>query len=268
MSETKFDVAAALEAGRLLAAPITLPGGAPIALVPDGFQIEDLQQFAPRPAYVRAKVEAENFKSFSEYFNKFKTTHSTIFASRLKQIVAGVIDYHQSKGEAAHGAHVVRYAAPLSIEWQRWTGIDGKFLDQVAFAQFIEENQLDIREPASADILEIANELTTKRKVDFSSGTRLHDGVQQLSYVETVEETTSKGHIDVPVKFVLGVPIYFGGEQYKVEAFLRYRIADDRKLKFRVDLHRRQYIEQAAFEDLVKQIESLTETAAIYGAIA
>ena len=260
--DDKTDFNAAMAAGAALAGDNTLPDGTPYTALPPGYSLNSLEKFAACPAYVRQTVKAENFKSFSEYFNRFKTDDSLIFASRLGHSVCGVIDYHKPRAEAAHGGHIVRYDAPLSLEWQRWTGIDGKLLEQEAFAMFIEENMLDVREPSSADVLELSRDLNIKRKVDFKSVQRLQSGVADFTYVEQ-DETHSTGKIAMPTLIVLGVPVYFGGDSWRVTAFLRYRLHDGR-LQLGIQIYRREYIEQEAFEALVGMIESLTERPATY----
>lgn len=265
MVDDTTDFGAALGAGLALAEPRGLPDGATYAVVPHCYKIERLTDPTELPAYVKQTVRAENFKSFAEYFNAFKTEDSRIFASRLGHNVIGVIDYHKPQGPARRNAHVVRYDAPLSLEWRRWTAIDGKLLEQEAFALFIEENVLDIREPASADVLEVSRDLAIKRKADFKQVQRLQSGVVDFSYVEQDEAHTS-GKLEVPTEIVLGVPVYFGGDAWRVTCFLRYRLHEGRLL-LGVQIHRREYVEQEAFEAMVAQIDSLTETPAIYASI-
>lgn len=264
-SET--EIAAAVEAGRLIGGHFQVgPDGARYTVIPANAKVASLEEFEAKPLYAKSTVAVEEVPAFSAYFNRFKAGESMIFATLKHNSIVGVIDYHRpdEKGAvAAHAVHRVTFNPPLALEWKRWTGVHGKKLSQVDFAQFIEENLIDIREPAGATVLEVAKTLKAKRKVDFSSGISLQDGTQQLTYVEETEEQKTRGAIDVPDHFVLGIPVYFGGQPYEVKAWLRYRIDDDAKLWFIVELHRKEYIEQDAFQALVKEIADETNVSPI-----
>jgi len=248
--------AAAVEAGKLIGGP-KLPVGAAAsyAVVPVGARIESLEQFNLQPIRARAGVTAHSDATLSAYLNRFKTPASVVFADQQKFVIVGIIDYHMrdtgaagavASDGAAWREHRVSYSAPKSLEWQTWRGRDGKSMSQAEFAQFIEENVVDIRSPAGADMLEVSRSLQAKKSVEFSSALRLADGDQQFSYAETISGSTSQGRISVPAEFTLGIPVFFGGQPYAVTARLRYRI-NEGKLALWYQLYRPEHVEQDAF---------------------
>lgn len=220
------------------------------ATVPEGYKLESLEHLQPIPNRIRATVKAHTLDTFTAYFNRFKNARSVVFADQAAFTLTAVLDYHEEEHKPRWGSHKVVYTAPRSEEWKRWTASDGKVMNQSDFVRFMEENRINIVEPDGATILEVAQTLEAKKNVHFKSGIRLADGNQQLIFTEETESQT-KGNLKVPQKFILGIPVFFCGEPYKVEALLRYRIEEGR-LRFCYDLHRREYIEQDAFAQVVK----------------
>lgn len=243
------DFQEAFDAGKLASEVKSIEGGGTFVL--SGVQPVDLEKFLPKPIRHRATVRADTTESFIEYFNKFKGDASAIFADQSSRNVVGIIDYHGA--DPAFREHRVSYTAPLSEEWKRWKGGDGTKMGQEDFAFFMEENVTDVVDPPGADILEVSRNLKVKKHVEFEAETRLSDGSVQFTFSEEVKNVTTKGVIKVPEEFSIGVPIYFGGQKYKVVAKLRYRMAGGH-LTMWYDLHRREYIEQDAFNGVVETI--------------
>lgn len=266
-----------LAAGAALAEAVKAGDGAvPYAIVPNDYSLESLEQYLPAPTTIKQSLTAETVESFAAYFNDFKGPESRVFASQEQGIVKGSLDYHGApvtvaitgEGEPgssmelevqpSHCRHWIRYVPLKSIEWDRWTSADGKLVSQIDLAQFLEENLVDIVTPPGAEVLEVARELQAKRKVDFVSGQSLQDGGVRIEYVDETTEAKTKGGLDVPEFFKIGIPVYFDGPKYEVQVFLRWRIIDQ-KLKFMLQMHRRQLIEQDAFQDIVAKVASLTD---------
>jgi uncharacterized protein YfdQ (DUF2303 family) len=257
------DLKAVLDAGSALGTPKTV-GAGQYAVVPGGWCIEDLDGYLERPRRAEADVAAKSAETFSAYLLRFKTDATAVFADQQAFKVVGIIDYHAPDAPAFR-KHRVSYAAPRSLEWATWRASSGKKMPQADFAQFIEDNVVDIRTPAGADMLEVSRNLQAKKKVEFGSAIRLADGAQQFSYSETVDGSTAKGTIKVPEVFVLGIPVFFGGELYEVTARLRYRITEG-QLALWYELYRPEHIEKDAFEGVCDDINKATELAIWQGA--
>ncbi|MGE5151190.1 MAG: DUF2303 family protein [Rhodospirillaceae bacterium] len=253
-----------IEAGQALADAKSVPGGTiPYAVVPVGAHIEELERLLPAPARARAAVTAKSAATFNAYVVAFKTSATAIFADQEEFTLVGVIDYHLPE-TPAWGSHRVTYAAPRSLEWQTWRGSSGKKMAQADFARFIEDNVVDIRSPAGADVLEVARGLQAQKSVQFVSAIRLSDGAQEFTYSEAVAGSTSKGKIKVPEEFKLGIPVFLGGDAYEVTARLRYRINDGQLLLW-YEIYRPEYIERDAFETVCDAANKATAIAVWQG---
>lgn len=247
--------------------PQKVDGGGFYAIVPQGSHLTDLEAFLPTPVYAKASVAARTVQSLIDYTDRHKTPATSIFADVESGKVVSVIDYVGPGNEPAHKAQRITYEAPFSEEWKRWTGISGKQMGQEAFALFIEENRDDVVKPDGATMLELAKNLDAKKKVTFKSGIRLNDGSATLDYTdETVASGGGiNGKLEIPTEIELGVPVFFGGDRYKVTAFFRYRITEGRLVMW-VDLHRVKHIRDAAFGDIIAKVTEALEGVPVYQA--
>ena len=262
------NVNALLAAGAAASSPHTIQTpqgiGAPYAVVPEGWKVEDLSVFLPLPLGIKQHVKFDEADSFVRYVNKFKDGRTTIFA-RLSEdgaVFRAVLDYHNPEGENEQVQwcrHVAEYNCPLTVEWRRWRQNNNQMMDQTAFAEFVEQNQLDVRKPSGATLLEIAMTLKAKVSVDFVSGTRLSNGTNQLVYQEEHSSGAGvNGNIQMPAELELGLPVFQGGPAYSVRAFLRYRI-QNKKLFFQYVLFNPHKVVEHAAKSVLSAVEEGTK---------
>lgn len=247
--------------------PQKVADGGLYAIIPNGGQFHDLEHLLAAPVYAKAAVQARTVDSLIEYTNGHKVASTAIFADVESGRVQSVIDFIALDNTPAHKAQRCVYDAPFSEEWKRWTAISGKQHNQEAFALFIEENRDDVVTPDGATMLELAKTLDAKKKVTFKSGIRLDDGSVDLSFTD---ETTAagagiNGKIGIPTEIEIGIPVFYGGDRYKITAFFRYRIVEG-KLVMWVDLHRIKHIRDAAFSDIINKIKGGVENVPVYEA--
>jgi uncharacterized protein YfdQ (DUF2303 family) len=247
--------------------PQKVADGGLYAIIPAGASFHDLEHLLPTPVYAKAAVQARTVQSLIDYTAGHKTAATAIFADVESGKVQSVIDYVGLDNAPAHKAQRCVYDAPFSEEWKRWTAISGKQQNQEAFALFIEENRDDVVTPDGATMLELAKTLDAKKKVTFKSGLRLDDGSVDLAYSD---ETTAagagiNGKIAIPTEIEIGIPVFFGGDRYKITAFFRYRIIEG-KLVMWVDLHRIKHIRDAAFSDIINKIKADLDGVPVYEA--
>lgn len=257
---TKEAVTAIADLARLASEAGPHPAGGLYVKRPDG-SVVHLQPQYPPLYHIDQAVNVMKADSFSAYVNRFKGEATTIFAKADAPLLMAIIDYHST--DAARCDHRVSFVPPWSEEWARWRALDGKSLTQMEFAEFIEENMVDVVEPDGAALLDVVTGLQAHRKVTFESGVRLHDGSNQLVYHEDIE-AKGRGTLTVPSEFALGVPVFFGGEAFRVRCMLRYRITEG-KLVFAVRVIRRRFIEQSAFDDIVKAVATATGIQVLHG---
>lgn len=216
-----------------------------------------------KPRYIRQTVTIETADSLVDYVNRFKGADTMLFAEIAANRIVALVDYHNSS-EAAHVSHRAKLELPFSEEWQLWTKISGRLMQQLEFARFLEENAADIRAPSAGDLLDACRDLQVRRKVNFIKAVRTNSDNENFEYSEETNATTKKGDLELPTKFVLGLPVYFGREDLEVSAFLRWKM-DDGSLQLGIQLHRVEHVRQAEFKQIVVDIAERTGCPAVFG---
>jgi uncharacterized protein YfdQ (DUF2303 family) len=220
-----------------------------------------LQVTAPR--YIKQAVTLQTQDSLIGYVKTFKTPATLLFADIGSNAIVGLIDYH-APDKAAHIAHKAVLTLPFSEEWRIWNDISGKLKPQLEFARFLEENAADVRAPSAGDLLDACRDLQVHRKVNFIKAVRTASDNENFEYTEETNATNKKSGLEIPTKFVLGLPVYFGEEDTEVSAFLRWRL-DDGSLTLGIQLHRVEHVRQAVFKQIVTAVAEATECPAVFG---
>ncbi len=248
--------------GKAMAAPFEHPQGGKAVIVPSGYNVAHLPPLDRPLSRIKAEPDFHDAQSFIAYVKEYGENAAQIFAEQDRTRITAILDYHRPDAPA-HCGHIAKCVLPHSEQWLAWAEIDGKEVPQALFAEFIEENALDIYEPASATVLEIAKSLSIKATVDFESEVNIANGTTQLRWSEK-QDGKGRGNIEVPQKIRLGLPVFQGGDLVEVWAFLRTRI-NGGKLSFIVKMHRRKLIIQEEFHRVVAQVADGTGIAPFYG---
>ena len=264
------DVLAALAAGSSLGGPqrpVDDPHSGLYAVVPKGYVLQSLEEYLPRPLRIEQSVDLHDADSFIGYVNEFgKEGVSLIFFDGESEQFVAILDYHEKPETPNWCDHVATFKVQRSVEFKTWMDFNRKQMAQVDFARFLEENLPDIVEPQSASLLDVALTFEAKKAVEFSSGVRLQTGQIQFTYDEVVRGTAQKGTIEIPEKFVLGIPIHVNGPAYRIDARLRWRLQEG-KLAFWYELVRpHKYIEHA-LREIRQRIEQET-AAGVFAGVA
>jgi uncharacterized protein YfdQ (DUF2303 family) len=266
VSGTGFVPSDPFQAGQFVAEPRTVAGPHQYALVPEGASLKSLENYGAAPSRIRTALSFYEAASFAKYLTAFKDDGTRLFADRAALKIVGFLDYHPGKDTPRWCSHVATLALRASEAWERWTKANGKRMDQVTFASFIEDNLVDIASPDGATLLEMAKNFEIKRAVAFSSAIRLDNGQTQFSYIEEGAGTSQKGALTIPERFVLGLAPVEGVEPYRVDARLRYRLQDG-KLAIWFDLLRPEDYLKAAFESVVDFVKAQTSLDVFMGTV-
>lgn len=234
--------------------PQPLPGDPP-GLVAMGGAIHDYRAMLPATD-VQATRHTHTAEAFAELVKHLKEPTTTVFADQKNLRVCAVIDFSEG-GSPSRDEHQVRFEPELHPDWRAWALISGTVLDQVDFAEFVEERIDTIVSPAGADLLELVQDLRGHRNVEFQSSRRLADGQTQLQYVEKLETKGAPGNglVTVPSDLTIQTPVFRGGDPQTLSAFLRFRISSVGALTFTVKLKRQDDIVPDAFAFLTEDIE-------------
>lgn len=223
------------------------------------------------PHHIKQSAVMQTADSLVEYINRFKGAETLLFADIERNAIVAQIDYHRPEpaagaapGIAGTMGHRATLQLAFSTEWTAWTGISGRLMEQLDFARFLEENGTDVYAPSGADLLECVRDLQAHRKVSFIKAVRTATDHENFEWSEETEAKTRKGGIEVPTKFMLGIPVYFGESDREVYAFLRWKL-DDGSLKLGIQLHRAEHVRQAIFQEIVRTIAERTGCPAVFG---
>lgn len=216
--------------GRLTSgAQVVTGGNVPFVIVPDGCQLKPVPELvyndhADRPERIKGNVGVLDPESFVEYYTKFSDPNSRVFAYEPEIKVIGVLDYHAA-GEIMPRwcQHRVTLTLRQSEEWKVWLTNNNKQKTQAEFAEFLEQNSMDIVRPSPSHIVEVARDLQATTEVEFGAGVRMQDGQVRFKYTETTKATVGAGQLAVPEQFTIGIPAFVGGVRVDMQALLRFR---------------------------------------------
>ena len=254
----------ALEALQTAIVPSVTKDGNDYLVIPNDATVFDLEKLLNAPRRIRQKVSFARLDSFCAYVNEFKRPGTKIFVNGRNGGSVAILDYHTS-ATASWKDHSARFDPLFTESWNRWNSLNNQSLDQRKFAVFIEDNALDIVEPAPAEMLDISRNLTAKLTVNFKKGLRLEDGTEQIQYEESIESKAgAKGQIEVPSMFTLEMSIFEGRPKRRLQVRLRYSIKEG-VLSFTCSLLRLQEILGPEIQQLGEEIASQTQIAPLFG---
>jgi uncharacterized protein YfdQ (DUF2303 family) len=202
-----------------------------------------LEPWRTRPERKIGTAAVNTLESFIDLVERHKTDNSVIFADTdwQRPSLTAVVDYHAAE-EAAFGQHRIHYAFPRSEEWKVWTDKHGKPLNQVDFAEFIEDHIQDLTAPDGLeeegferlfsckvgypnDLVMLSRGLQINAEVRVKNAIKLQTGESQITFEE--DHKNADGHpINVPGVFVINIPIFHGGAATRIPVRLRYKLRD------------------------------------------
>jgi uncharacterized protein YfdQ (DUF2303 family) len=226
-----------------------------IALVPEGWGVQDISNLLPPPSRIKQGIELLTLDAFTGYVAKFKTADSAVFADESAARYEAVLDYHHAGVGSERGTcdHIARYTCPQSDQWKLWTGKSGSAMSQVDFARFLEDNLPDITTPPAADFLALVLQLQIHKAASFVSDIRLDNGQTRLRYEETIRNDTKQGDLQIPDAFVINAPVFVDGARYALKCRLRYRL-DESKLRMWYELERPVDVFRAAVKEVSDKV--------------
>jgi uncharacterized protein YfdQ (DUF2303 family) len=217
-----------------------------------------------KPKSIKQGVTLQNADALVDYLNRFKGKDSLLLADVAASRILAAIDYHGATAPALV-EHRATLDLPYAEEWKTWTGINGQMKEQLEFARFIEENAPDIKAPDAGSLLEACRDLQARRSVNFIKAVRTETDNESFEFNDNTE-TRTKGDLELPTKFLLNIPVYFGDPPTEIYAFLRWKL-DDGRLTLGIKLHRAELIRQAAFKMIMTGVVDRTSVLAVFGKI-
>ena len=141
---------------------------------------------------------------------------------------------------ARFGKHRIHYEFPLTEEFKVWTKLDGKPMEQVDFAAFLEEHAAELAAPLDgerseyeplfkerfatpAELIDLSRNLEIFVASRVKRAERLQTGERVVEFVS--EHNNAKGEkVEIPGIFMVSVRAFVDGDPVRIPARLRYRM--------------------------------------------
>ncbi|MFC8625653.1 DUF2303 family protein [Streptomyces anulatus] len=264
---------AVIDVAMRAAQPHQLEPGNFYTLVTPGGGVQKVDLTGPEhtgvPARKSGTTLVRDVDSFLAYFDKHGDSNTEVYADVERRTITAVLDAHTDE-DARWGGHRVELHLRETSAWRAWTSMDGQLVPQGQFAEFIEDNLVDLVEPTAATMLELAESFEVTTSAEFQSSQRLDSGARKFSYVE--EQTGKAGHkgdITIPATLTLALRPFEGTEPYKVIARFKYRLDKAKgELRLGFKIERPGDVLAAAFADIRTLIDSDVPMAVLNGAPA
>lgn len=228
-------------------------------MVPKDVKREDItdvvEKALPAPLRKRGTLALKDLASFVEYCKEQHSSQSGyIYADPDARTFTAVFNDHRLIEIAGWRDHRATYKAEFTPEFQKWMGNDKQHKNQVAFAEFIEDNFVDIAGNDAQLMLDVATTIQAKTDITFSSSKRLENGQAQLTYNEVINaQAGANGALTIPKTFSLGLRLFKNGAGYLLKARLKYRLQSG-GVTFWYELDRPEKAIEDAFAGYIQQV--------------
>lgn len=267
-SPSAIDQIAALADGAAAAEQLALGGYYAVASRDGRLHQIDLtgDQWRDQPKRKAGTIQVRDVPTLAELWMKHgEAGISEIYADRDGLAATAVFDAH-GREETGWGKYRAVLALKFSEAYKAWTAYDGRLMPQEQFAEFLEDNRADIREPSAGELLEVAQTLQGTAKVDWQAGHRLVDGQRRIAFLETTEAKAGvKGELAIPTQITIGVAVFDGAAvAHAFTARFRHRI-EGGNLRLMYKLDRPADVVTAAFDGLVDEVAQACGTTVLRG---
>lgn len=253
--------------------PFEISGDKEYIALPEGWGLEDCEKMLPSPRRKKASVLLADSEGFIDYLKRHGSLASaTVWceADYTRGIVSytGIINDHEEASDGQQWRdHIAKLSPAKAVEWVRWLGKDRQKFSQADFACWIEDNMGDIATaegfPSGTAMLTMATNLEIAQDSTIKSAIRLQSGGVRMEYIEDSNAETVKS-MEVFSKFALGLPVFWGGAAYMVEARLKYQLKAG-KVDFWYELNRPDKVLEDAAKTLTANIKEATGFTLFHG---
>jgi len=246
-------------------------GGHHFVMVPKDVRREDITDAVEKalatPLRKRGTLALKDLASFVEYCKEQASSPSGyIYADPDARTFTAVFNDHRLETVAGWRDHRATYKAEFTPEFQKWMGNDKQHKNQIAFAEFIEDNFVDIAGNDAQLMLDVATTIQAKTDINFSSSKRLENGQAQLTYNEVINaQAGANGALTIPKTFSLGLRLFKNGAGYLLKARLKYRLQQG-GVTFWYELDRPEKAIEDAFAGYVATVRDASGYTVLLGA--
>lgn len=237
-----------------------------LAAVPKGQELQriDMETLLPAPRRAKLAAQLDQPDSFLQYLQRHAGAATVVWCDFDPQNYSlsfeAVFDDLGEKQAPGWRGHRARYAPEHSAEWKVWTKQDGagKAQHQLEFAMFLERNEADIAAvegmPSSLQMMTMATAFEANSEKRVKSIVKIQGGGTRLDFVDD-NDTATEANMKLFEKFAVGIPVFWAGPGYRIDARLRYRHASG-KVVFWYELIRADRVHEAAAKELIERIRT------------
>lgn len=269
-------------AGAKLITPAGVDVAAPIASVPDGFDLRSLERFMAQPSRIRAAVTVHRAEDFIAYCDRHSNTSSTIFVDASPalsgdggELALAVIDYHHGAADLTPDerpewcSHTVKLKARPSTEYAMLAAIDGKLMAQGDFSRYVRDLSRFCSSHVQADLLELVNTLNLTSRGSFQSSDDYSSGSVRMVFDVQVSASagTQEKRIAVPNELTWTMPMLLGGAPIDFTTDLIYAVPNEKggKVQLGLRIRDRAWIEQQVVADTAAMLSKETGLLTLVG---
>lgn len=237
-TKTEAGIVAALALGNTKY-ELIIQNGVPILLTPGSSGAVDrksLELLLNAPHRPSIHVKLATSKDLHAYLVKQSVQISedpstsdnvVVFADRDKLNFHAFLDYHHPAEEHRWLNHSASVTYRESNQFGIWKKNDGMKMSQEEFAEFLDENVLDITDPTGSDVVSFASCLEARRTEVFKSSKNLANGEVQFNWSN---ESSGDAVTKFPTDMKIGIPIWTNGEKIQIPVKLFYRVSEGQLL--------------------------------------
>lgn len=238
--------------------------GVPHVLVPEGADIKSMAHLMDAPKRIVASPQFLDIDGFADYAAEFQQAGSRIFVDDEKRVFFIMFDA-PAKDAPAWADHTASYPVKTSPEWERFKAIDGKRLEPLELAEFLEDNLEYFIGPVNgAELLTMAQDLKVTIKGKMANKGTTQKGVTTLLVENNSELAGGPKKLAFPENVELSLRIFKNHAHYKIQSRLRYRFTDE-GVKFFFSLYDTSQIEESAFNVVVNDVKDATGLKTVRG---
>jgi uncharacterized protein YfdQ (DUF2303 family) len=184
-------------------------------VVPDGHEVVNLESFLPQGVFTARCARIDDVQDFIAYVNRYAMQDTSVYFDRANKEFKAVIDHD------LRGKHRVVCKLQTTEVFDAWAAASGVYKSQDDFADWLEENEMYILEPAAASVLEAVRSLRLSSKVEFQRVVNEASGAISFLYEDELRQS---GRIELPATVIVPLQIFRGSPCVSVGFLLRYRL--------------------------------------------
>jgi len=242
MSETHgiYEIATSLERNRCTletqALLKALPDGITSArhfLIPSGYDIAAIKP-SEAPSRKTGTITVRRTADFIDLLKDHSCERTRIFCreSGTGATFTAIVNFVHPMTDAGDWCDFrIVLALEQDPDFCLWHGRNNDPMDQLAFAEFLEEAELTILNPPAAKLQELALTLKATQSVRYDKGIRLDNGDIAFNYrTETSAVGGADGTLKIPDRITIRTPIWRGGMPMDTDVLFRYRLREGKLL--------------------------------------